>query len=119
MKTRSCFSVRLAFITALAGGGLLGCMRPPSDPPGVEQQPVMHPERSPATQHTVPPDPNAIPAAESPDDPDSLGTTRTPPAAPALPMDQRPEEQGATGESAAAQHSSAAEQSPSRNTPTE
>jgi hypothetical protein len=70
---------------------LVVCTRLPADRPGPEDQAPQHPERNIASQHTVPPDPNAIPAEESRDDPDSMGTVRTPPSAPARPMDEAPE----------------------------
>lgn len=79
-------------VLAVSVLSVLACTRPSPDSPGVEQQPRQHPERSPATQHTVPPEPHAIPAEESRDNPDSLGTVRTPPSAPARPMDERPED---------------------------
>lgn len=90
MPNRSSRVVRGALVSCALS--LLACTRPSPDTPGVEQQPPLHPERNPADQPTVPPEPNAIPAEESRDDPDSLGTVRTPPSAPARPMDERPED---------------------------
>jgi hypothetical protein len=90
MTKRSSHFLRSA-LGATAAISLLACMRPPADQPGVEKHAPQHPERSIADMHTVPQDSRAIPAAESPDDPDSLGTTRTPPAAAARPMDEEDE----------------------------
>jgi hypothetical protein len=72
------------------------CTRPAPEPPGPEAQQRQHPERNPADQPTVPPENSAIGAAESTDDPDSPGTTRTPPAASARPMDEPPQDSTGT-----------------------
>jgi hypothetical protein len=67
--------------------GLWACTRPPPETPGVEQQPVFHPERSIATMPSLPAPYVLEGPAESDDDPDSPGTVRTPPGPPAAPMD--------------------------------
>lgn len=64
------------------------CTKPSPDAPGVGEQPDLHPERSPATQPSRPGPANSTPPSASPDDPDQLGTTRTPPAPAAAPMDE-------------------------------
>jgi hypothetical protein len=97
MTKRSSLFIRAAF-GAISAISLLACMRPPADQPGVEKQAPQHPGRSMATMHTVPQDSRAIPAAESPDDPDSPGTTRTPPAAAARPMDEEVESMPASAQ---------------------
>jgi hypothetical protein len=71
------------------------CTRPAPDPPGIGEQPEQHPERSLATQPTRPGPAGSTPPSQSPDNPDQLGTTRTPPAAAAAPMDDE-DDGGAT-----------------------
>jgi hypothetical protein len=76
------YLVSLVLVAACAS-----CTRPSPDPPGVGEQPKQHPERNPATQPTAPGPANAISPSASPENPDQLGTTRTPPAPAAAPMD--------------------------------
>jgi hypothetical protein len=65
------------------------CTRPAPNPPGVEEPPTFHPERSIATLPTTSEPAGAVPPAYSHVDPDAMGTTRTPLAPDAYPMDSR------------------------------
>lgn len=75
-----------AFLLSCAS---VACMRPPPNPPGVEEPPQYHPERSVATLPSKPVPEGAVPPAYSHVDPDAMGTMQTPLAPPAYPMDSR------------------------------